>query len=146
MRQMAGHGRALLLRLRGVHFTALGFADATGAPSEVRVVTAHGIALALDATAGHALRPGRSWRLLSSPLPLAGQAAATSDEYVFVEERVKAREPCVRVFRVRPGGEVEPEGRVADPTGRAACAVEDADAVEAGDVPEGTNTTSQRAR
>jgi hypothetical protein len=124
---MARHGRTLVLRLRGIHYTALEFADAEGATAAVRVVTRRGIALALDAHAGDVWRPARAWRLLPSPLE-AGGGDARAEELVLIEERVAAREACVRVYRVRESGEVVAEARPVDPGGRPACATEDAPA------------------
>lgn len=133
--QMKAHGRTLALRLHGVHHTALAFADSGGAIVAVRVVTAHGIALALDAEAAHALRPGRAWRLLRSPLSASG-GGPNADEYVFVQERVGGNPACVRIYRVRPDGEVRPEPRAVDPEGRVACAEDAADAPDAADTPD----------
>lgn len=136
--QMKEHGRVLALRLDGVHHTALAFADASGKVVAVRVVTAHGIAIALDAQAADPLRPGRAWRLLRSPLAVRG-GSANADEYVFIEERVDALAPCVRIYRVRLGGDVQPEVHAADPEGRTACAQ---DAPRALDAPDAASPPS----
>lgn len=132
--QMKEHGLSLALRLDGLHHTALAFVDASGKVVAVRVVTAHGIALALDAQAADALRPGRAWRLLRSPIAQGG-GSANADEYVFVEEHVDGRATCVRMYRVRPDGAVQPEEHATDPAGRTACAEHAPDAPDAPDAP-----------
>jgi hypothetical protein len=123
--QMKAHGLALATRFDGVHHAALAFADAKGTTVSVRVVTAHGIVLARDAEPARPLRPGRSVRLLRSPLAL-GASGPNADEYVFVEERRGESAACVRIYLVRPGGELRPATKPVDPEGRALC--QDADA------------------
>ena len=69
VKQLEAHGYYEVRRLRGQAFTALGFAPLKGDARDgrVRVVTARGIALALDSQAPTLLTPGRFVALLDYP-------------------------------------------------------------------------------
>lgn len=116
---MEQEGHALALRLRGIHFTALDFVDVEGKPVAVRIVTARGIALALDAQHGDALRPARAWRLL--PVRLPRVLGVEADEQVFVEERITGVAPCVRAYEVDAAGNAVAAKGALDPRVGSAC-------------------------
>lgn len=111
--RMTTAGYTLALRLRGIRYTALEFADAGGRPVAVRVVTSRGIALALDAREGDALRPALAWRLLPVRLPALRDVDAA--EQVFVEERVTGAVRCVRAYAVDAAGVVRESDDDVDP-------------------------------
>lgn len=95
-------GEALALRIEGLHFTALGFADREGRAKSVRVSTVRGIALALGGEA--AKTP--SYALVPSPLPTTQDADGDGFEEVFVREG-EGEAACLRVFRVLDVGFVD---------------------------------------
>jgi hypothetical protein len=113
-RQLEDNGYRVEQRLRGQHFSALGAADAERVATKVRVMTARGIALALDAAATDPLRPGLRYALLPPPSPDTHDADADGFEEVFVRITAPASgEPCIQVYRVRDSGFVDPVGPVA---------------------------------
>ena len=99
-------GRRKQVQLRGRHFTALGFVDARGEPAAVRVLTARGIALALDSREGDALQPAQAFNLLAPPQE-GHDADADGFEEVFVLRRQGGR-GCIEAFRIRDVGFVDP--------------------------------------
>jgi hypothetical protein len=99
-------GDGLSLRVRGQHFTALGFVDRQGQPSVVRVVTARGIALALDGARAAALNATESFELLAPPRSDTQDADGDGFEEVFLAHTRGALR-CVRVYRVRDVGFVD---------------------------------------
>lgn len=117
-------GMKVELRLRGRHFSALGFGD--GAEfGGVRVATVRGIALALDSSAGTAVEPRLRFRLVAGPLADSQDADSDGFEEVFVERRVGAAAiPCLEVYRVRDSGFVDrvAAGEFAPPPGIEAAA------------------------
>lgn len=98
-------GDTLALRIEGEHFTALGFVNRAGPSGAVRIVTARGIALSLDADA-RASAGSRSHTLLEGPVPSTHDADGDGFEEVFVQTRT-AQATCVRVFRVLDVGFVD---------------------------------------
>ena len=110
VRQLEAHRYYEVRRLRGTTFTALGFAPVEGdsEAGRVRVVTSHGIALALDSSEPTLLTAGRTLRLLDFPYADSRDVDHDGDPEVFVrEEPLPAGEPCLRVYRVRVSGLVE---------------------------------------
>lgn len=108
VKQHADRGKTLLLRLSGHHFTALGFAShtATTQSGDVRIVTARGIAVALDADEGSAVTTRQAFALLPAPLAATHDADGDGFEEVFVSHSSGA-EACVLVYRVRDVGFVD---------------------------------------
>jgi hypothetical protein len=100
-------GEALVTRLLGQHFTALGFADHSGAPIAVRVITARGIELALDRTRPASLQTPENFELLPAPLSSTHDADGDGFEEVFVRW-TRGQERCLRAYRVRDVGFVDP--------------------------------------
>lgn len=102
-------GRKLLLRVRGHHFTALGFDDGNGHAAAVRVITSRGIELALDPPPGDGLHDPVAYRLLAAPIEGTQDADGDGFEELFVERLVGgAREGCIEPYRVRDAGFVDP--------------------------------------
>ena len=102
--ERAGHRVAH--RLPGKHFIALSFRGPDGRPSAVRVVTARGIALALDAESANALTPGTEYGLLPRPLDTGHDADGDGFDELFVVQ-VRAGRSCVLPYRVRDVGFVD---------------------------------------
>lgn len=94
-------------RLLGQHFTALGFMDKGGRSRAVRILTTRGVQVALDSRAEGSLEQPTSYALLAPPIKDTHDADHDGFEEVFVEER-KPKESCVRVYRVRDVGFVDP--------------------------------------
>jgi hypothetical protein len=94
-------------RIVGQYFTALGFMERDGRSVAVRVVTARGIALALDRNSPNPLAAPTTYALLSSPLKDTQDADGDGFEEVFVERRTAAGN-CIDVYRVRDVGFVDP--------------------------------------
>jgi hypothetical protein len=108
VREYEAAGSKLTLRLRGEHFSALGFTRKDGLGA-VRVLTGRGIALALDSKAGTALTQGARYALLGPPFTQTHDADGDRFEEVFVQLYPDApSEPCVLVYRVRDSGFVDP--------------------------------------
>jgi hypothetical protein len=110
VRQLAEHGFHEVRRLTAPTFTALGFAPLKDDPEagRVRVVTANGLALALDSSSPTLLTQGRLIRLLDFPYRSTHDINGDGDEELFVREEPLPRgEPCLRVYRVRRTGIVE---------------------------------------
>lgn len=105
--QLERAGYTLARRVRGQYFTALGFVDTQGLPSVLRVVTARGIALALDARAGDVFVPSEQFQLLPAPFSDTHDADGDGFEEVFVWQAVSGQEPCVQPYRVRDSGFVD---------------------------------------
>jgi hypothetical protein len=97
----------LARRMDGRHFAALGFMDRGGRSRAVRILTVRGIAVALDSRPQSPIQPAANYALISSPLAETYDADGDGFEEVFVEERT-ANEACLRVFRVRDVGFVDP--------------------------------------
>jgi hypothetical protein len=94
-------------RLVGQHFTALGFMDKSGRSTAVRILTVRGVGVALDRRAQTALEPARTYALLAPPIKDTHDADHDGFEEVFVEERTPS-ESCLRVYRVRDVGFIDP--------------------------------------
>lgn len=108
-RQLEADGFRIVRRLRGQHFSALGVADRDGVAARVRVVTARGIALALDPDARDLTQPARRYALLPPPSAETHDADGDGFEEVFVHVLPEAGEPpCIQVYRVRDSGFVDP--------------------------------------
>jgi len=108
-RQFENNGFRVLQRLRGQHFSALGVAAADGAAVKVRVVTARGIALALDAAQSTPMQPGVRYALLTPLSSETHDADGDGFEEVFVQRLPTAAgsAPCILVYRVRDSGFVD---------------------------------------
>jgi len=102
----AERSEPLALRIVGHDFTALGFMNRSGVASRVRVVTAVGIALALDPAPSTPLAPETHYALLAAPIPETQDADGDGFEEVFVEARTE-QEMCLSVYRVRDVGHVD---------------------------------------
>jgi hypothetical protein len=108
-RQLEANGFRIVERLRGRHFGALGAAGPDGIPAKVRVVTARGIALALDPGARGPAQPSHRYALLPPPSPETHDADGDGFEDVFVHVLPDTGEvPCIRVYRVLDSGFVDP--------------------------------------
>jgi hypothetical protein len=108
-RQLEQRGYPLLARQEARDFTALGFGDPEGRPSRVRVVTARGIALALDPVQADAVARGVRYRLLPPPLHDTRDADGDGFDEVFVQALFASGDPpCIAVYRVRDSGFVDP--------------------------------------
>ena len=107
-RALESSGFRVVQRLRGQHFRALGAVDASGAAVKVRVVTARGIALALDPTLARAGQPALRYALLPPPSRETHDADGDGFEEVFVHELAEGAAPCILVYRVRDSGFVDP--------------------------------------
>jgi hypothetical protein len=107
-RQLETSGFTIVRRLHGQHFGALGAASADGRPVKVRVVTARGIALALDPNERDLTQPPRRYALLPPPSSETHDADGDGFEEVFVHVLPEAGDaPCIRVYRVRDSGFVD---------------------------------------
>jgi len=107
VRQLEASGYKLERKLHGQHFSALGAVSAGGVPVKVRVVTARGIALALDAVAATPLQPGVRYALLPPPSSETHDADGDGFEEVFVQLLRDSEAPCIQVYRVRDSGFVD---------------------------------------
>jgi hypothetical protein len=107
-RQLEASGFRIVERLRGRNFSALGAAGPDGLPAKVRVVTARGIALALDPGArGHG-QPVQRYALLPPPSDETHDADGDGFEEVFVHVLPDTGEPpCIQVYRVLDSGFVD---------------------------------------
>jgi hypothetical protein len=106
--KLATDGLRERTRLRGTTFTALGVDDSQGVPSLVRVITARGIALALDPVESHPLDRGARYELLAPRSP--GQHDADGDGFdeLFIVRRTYDRaDACLLVYRVQSSGFVD---------------------------------------
>ena len=103
-------------KLNGLHFTALGAAAADGAPAKVRIVTARGIALALDPVVATPLQPGIRYALMPPPVKGTHDADGDGFEEVFVHRLTDGVAPCILVYRVRDSGfaDAVPSGQYAN--------------------------------
>jgi hypothetical protein len=106
VKSYAEKSERLALRIMGQHFTAISFIDRSGRATRTRVVTARGIALALD-PGPLPLEPTLRYALLGNPIPNTQDADGDGFEEVFVEQRSR-RETCLAVYRVRDVGFVDP--------------------------------------
>ncbi len=108
-RQFEANGFRVLRRLRGQHFSALGVAASDGAAVKVRIVTARGIALALDAARSSPMQPGVGYALLTPPSSETHDADGDGFEEVFVQllPTAAGSAPCILVYRVRDSGFVD---------------------------------------
>jgi hypothetical protein len=112
----------LALRLQGQNFTALGFMDRSGRATGVRVVTALGIELALDAEPLTALTGGVRYALLAPPIKDTHDADGDGFEELFIERR-RPEANCLLVYRVRDVGYVDPVAIDASLFGLDSCAI-----------------------
>jgi hypothetical protein len=107
-RQLEASGFAILERLRGRYFGALGAAGPDGRPAKVRVVTGRGIALALDPDERGMTQPTRRYALLPPPSDETHDADGDGVEEVFVHVLPEAGEPpCIQAYRVLDSGFVD---------------------------------------
>lgn len=97
----------LAQRLDGRHFTALGFMDKGGRSRAVRILTVRGIGVALDSRPQSPIQPATNYALVAPPIKDTHDADRDGFEEVFVEEQTQG-EACLRVFRVRDVGSVDP--------------------------------------
>jgi hypothetical protein len=97
---------ALGFRLNGQYFTALGFVDAHGRSSAVRILTARGTAVALDSRPEGQIQPAATYALLAPPIADTFDADHDGFDEVFVEERTPGK-TCLQVYRVRDVGYVD---------------------------------------
>jgi hypothetical protein len=97
----------LARRLVGQHFTALGFMDKGGRSTAVRILTLRGIAVALDSRPQSPIQPATNYALVAPPIKDTHDADRDGFEEVFVEEQTQDG-ACLRVFRVRDVGFVDP--------------------------------------
>ena len=107
--QLAKSGLREARRVRGKHFTALGFGP-DGNPlnqTDVRVITGRGIALALQARAPTALDGGERYALLRSPALDTLDADHGQDEVYVARTVLPAGTRCLLVYRVLDTGAVE---------------------------------------
>ncbi|HKU44305.1 MAG TPA: hypothetical protein VJR89_39370, partial [Polyangiales bacterium] len=102
-----GRGYPLAQRVGGENFIALGFMDKGGRSSAVRILTVRGIAVALDDREATPFEPGIRYALLAGPVSGTQDADRDGFEEVFVEQRSQG-EVCLRVYRVRDVGTVDP--------------------------------------
>ncbi len=97
----------LAQRLLGKHFTALGFMDKSGRSRAVRILTVRGVGVALDSRPETATEPPKSYAVIAPPIKDTHDADHDGFEEVFVEERT-SKDSCLRVYRVRDVGFVDP--------------------------------------
>lgn len=116
----------LALRLLGHNFTALGFMDARGRSTAVRIVTARGTVVALDPRQQTPLHDAISYTLLAAPIEGTHDADGDSFEEVFVEANTQGR-VCLQVYRVRDVGFVDPVELDTQVMGQPFCAEATAD-------------------
>lgn len=100
-------GELLVRRIEGESFTALGFDDAHGHGSGVRVVTKRGIVVELDRELPSAVSKGTAYVLLPAPRDSSQDADADGFDEVFIERR-RGEQACVLVYRVRDEGSADP--------------------------------------
>lgn len=108
-KQLAERGLREARRVRGKHFTALGFGP-DGNPlnqTDVRVITGRGIGLALQARAPTALDGGERYALLRSPALDTLDADYGQDEIYVARTMLPAGTRCLLVYRVLDTGAVE---------------------------------------
>jgi hypothetical protein len=103
-RKLEDSGFTIALTLRGQHFAALGATEPDGWPAKVRIVTARGIALALDPVVATPVQPGIRYALMPAPLADTHDPDGDGFEEVFVQRFVDRAAPCILVFRVRDSG------------------------------------------
>jgi hypothetical protein len=104
-RSLEERGYRETLRLRGRAFAALSFDDAEGRPSHVRIVTARGIALVLDAIESNPLDRGARYALISPSTP--GQFDADDDgveELLVLGQTYDRGIACALAYRIDPTG------------------------------------------
>lgn len=101
-------GYVVSRKIAGQHFTALGFMEPNGRSAAVRVVTARGIALALDPKPATAFERAVSYALLAQPIPDTHDADKDGFDEVFIERRSDGAQNCIDVYRVRDVGFVDP--------------------------------------
>ncbi len=101
-------GYTVIRTLNGLHFTALGAADADGAPVKVRIITGRGIAVALDPVVATLLQPGIRYALLPPPAKDTHDPDGDGFEEVFVHRLVDGAAPCILVYRVLDSGFADP--------------------------------------
>jgi hypothetical protein len=97
----------LAQRLVGRHFTALGFMDKGGRSRAVRILTMRGIGVALDSRPQSPIEPATTYALVAPPIKDTHDADQDGFEEVFVEEQTQGS-ACLRVFRVRDVGSIDP--------------------------------------
>ena len=75
---------------------------------KVRIITARGIALALDPVVATPLQPGIRYALLPPPLKESHDPDGDGFEEVFVHRLTDGAAPCILVYRVRDSGFADP--------------------------------------
>ncbi len=106
--KLAAHGLHERVRLRGATFTALGVEDESGALALVRVITARGIALALDPVESHALERGARYELRKPQVEGDFDADKDGfDDLLVVQHTYDGSNACLLAYRVQSSGFVD---------------------------------------
>jgi hypothetical protein len=108
-RQLSARGLKEARRVRGKHFTALGF-SADGNPesqTDVRVISGRGIALALEAKTPTAVEAGVRYALLRAASFETLDPDHGRDEVYVARTALPSGERCLLVFRVLDTGMVD---------------------------------------
>ena len=100
-------GYSLHARVVGQAFTAMGFVRADGTSRGIRVVTARGVALALDSVPKGALEDRLEYFLMMPPVAATLDADGDGAEEFFVRELGRRTGNCVVPYRVGPSGVVQ---------------------------------------
>lgn len=107
--------------LRGQRFYAVGVRHADRSSIGVRVVTARGIALALDRVKPNVFQEEIRYRLLPAPWSDTHDADGDGREEIFVEVKQgsgKNARSCIAIYRIEDSGDVQPvdgKGYVLEP-------------------------------
>jgi hypothetical protein len=100
-------GYSVSRKIVGQYFSALGFMEPNGRSAAVRIVTARGIAVALDPTPATPLESETTFALIAPPLDDTHDPDRDGFDEVFVERRTAAKS-CIEVYRIRDVGFVDP--------------------------------------
>lgn len=100
-------GYQLDARLVGERVVALGFVDAQGVSRGIRVVTARGLVLALDAVPKGPLADRQEYYLHVPTMFETLDVDQDGFEEIWVREVGRAGGDCLRGYRVQPNGQVE---------------------------------------
>jgi hypothetical protein len=114
-------GYPLAVRVLGQHFTALGFMDKGGRSNTVRVLTQRGIAVALDSRPQTLLQSAVTYALIQPEVVGSHDVDGDGFEEIVIEERSGAKS-CLRLYRVRDVGFVDPVGMDTRLLGQEFCA------------------------
>jgi hypothetical protein len=110
VRELQAQGFTVEPRLRGEHFSALGLIRPDLSSAGVRVITARGIALALDHVPPSIFQEEVRYQLRAPPYPDTHDADGDGFEEVFVEitrgSGARARS-CIAIYRVRDSGFID---------------------------------------